>query len=269
MTHQDFVRTLRQRQRLIGTLIVSESPRWPGVVATLGLDWVFIDTEHVALDRRSLAWMCEAYAARGLPPVVRIPAPDPYQATMVLDGGAAGVIVPYVETVEQVRALVGAVKHRPIKGARLAQMLAGEVCQPAGLADYITSHNAAHALIVNIESVPAVDNLDDILAIDKLDGILIGPHDLSCSLGVPEQYDHPDFIQAVDDIIDRAAAAGKSVGIHVIYDGLEQEKRWIARGANLVLHQADIIAFVHHMKAAVAALRGGGASPLPAAHQNI
>lgn len=257
MNRFDLVHNLRKRNTLFGTLITSESPRWPGVVATLGLDYVFIDTEHVALDRRTLAWMCEAYAARGLPPLVRIPAPDPYHATMVLDGGAAGIVVPYVETGEQVMQLVGATKHRPIKGAKLDQMLVGESCDSVEFAGYMAEHNAGHALIVNIESIPAMDNLDAILAIDELDGILIGPHDLSCSLGVPERYDHPDFITAVDQIIDHAVASGKSVGIHMIYHGLEQEKRWIERGANLVLHQADIIAFAHAMNRDLAHLRGG------------
>ncbi len=92
---------LRQRliagETLFGTLIVSPSPRWPDVVRGCGLDLVFIGTEHIALDRAELSWMCQTYAALCLPPLVRIPAPDPYAATMVLDGAAAGIIAPYVE----------------------------------------------------------------------------------------------------------------------------------------------------------------------------
>ena len=99
--------TLRQRliagDTLFGTLIVSSSPRWPDAVRGCGLDFVFIDTEHIALDRAELSWMCRTYAALGLPSLVRIPSPDPFAATRVLDGGAAGVIAPYVETAEQVR----------------------------------------------------------------------------------------------------------------------------------------------------------------------
>jgi len=92
---------LRQRliagKMLFGTLIVSPSPRWPDVVRGCGLDLVFIDTEHIALDREELSWMCQTYVALCLPPLVRIPAPDPYPAAMVLDGGAAGIIAPSVE----------------------------------------------------------------------------------------------------------------------------------------------------------------------------
>ncbi|MBM3854037.1 MAG: aldolase, partial [Verrucomicrobia bacterium] len=125
MSPADFRQSLRAGERLFGTLIVSPSPRWPDVVRGCGLDFVFIDTEHIALDRAELSWMCQTYAALGLPPLVRIPAPDPYAATMVLDGGAAGVIAPYVESAEQVHALRGAVKCRPLKGEKLRHVLAG------------------------------------------------------------------------------------------------------------------------------------------------
>ena len=119
MTRKQLRTALRSGQRVYGTLIVSDSPRWPAQVAQIGLDFVFIDTEHISIDRKALSWMCQTYSALGLPPIVRIPAPDPYAATMALDAGAAGIIAPYIETVEQVRALRGATKLRPIKGARL------------------------------------------------------------------------------------------------------------------------------------------------------
>ena len=127
-----------------------------------GLDFVFIDTEHIALDRAQLSWMCQTYSALGLPPLVRIPSPDPYAATMVLDGGAAGVVAPYIETAEQVQALRGAVKMRPIKGQKLKQMLGGAKAEPE-LEAYIEKGANERLLIVNIESTHAMAALDDIL----------------------------------------------------------------------------------------------------------
>src|ERR1041384_6156770 len=100
---------IRGGNRAYGTLIVADSPRWPAQVVQIGLDFVFIDTEHIAIDRKELSWMCQTYAALGLPPLVRIPSPDPFAATIALDAGAAGVVAPYIETTEQVRALRGAV----------------------------------------------------------------------------------------------------------------------------------------------------------------
>ena len=114
MTSKRLRAALHSGARIYGTLIVADSPRWPAQVARIGLDFVFIDTEHIALDRGRLSWMCQTYAALGLVPIVRIPSPDPYAATMALDAGAAGIVAPYVETVAQVKALHGAVKLRPI-----------------------------------------------------------------------------------------------------------------------------------------------------------
>src|SRR5262245_53625133 len=126
MNGLELCRAIKEERTVFGTLTVSDSPRWPQVVAQSGLDFVFIDTEHIAMDRRQLSWMCQTYAALNLAPIVRISAPDPYLATMALDGGAAGVIAPYVESVEQVQAMRGAVKYRPLKGEKLRRLLAGE-----------------------------------------------------------------------------------------------------------------------------------------------
>jgi 2-keto-3-deoxy-L-rhamnonate aldolase RhmA len=234
---------LRSGKRVYGTLLVSSSPFWPKVVATLDLDFVFIDTEHIPLNRSELSWMCQTYRAMQLAPLVRIPSPDPYQATVALDGGAEGVIAPYVESVEEVNRLVGAVKCRPLKGEKLQKILKDRKQLEPELSGYLQQHNANNVLIVNIESVPAMEALDEILSIEELDGVLIGPHDLSCSLGIAEQYDHPRFINAVEEIIGKAQDAGKGSGIHMVYAGLEQEVAWIKKGANLVVHSADAIAF--------------------------
>ncbi len=255
---------LRNRQRVYGTLIVSPSPFWPSVVNTLGLDFVFIDTEHIPISRFDLSWMCRTYWAMNLDPVVRIPAPDPYQACMVLDGGASGVIAPYVETVEEVQKLVGAVKNRPIKGGKLKKALSGQSRFEPVLAEYISERNCDNVLIVNIESRPAMDCLDDILKVPGLDAVLVGPHDLSCSLGIPEQYTNPTFIEAVDEIIRKACEHDITAGIHLIFPeiGMEQEIRWAQAGANLIVHSADAIAFgntmrkeIEHIKAALGETR--------------
>lgn len=254
---------LRAGRRVYGTLIVSPSPRWLDAVAKLGLDFVFIDTEHVAIDRAQLAWMCQGYRAIGLPPIVRIPSPDPYQACMVLDGGAAGVIAPYVETAAQAQALLGAAKLRPIKGARLAAALAGEATLEPGLQAYMKARNEGSLFVINIESTPAIERLAELLAVPELDAVLIGPHDLSCSLGIPERYDDPRFEAAVLTIIRRARAAGVAAGIHW-WGSLDRFGPWTEAGLNLIICSADITAMQAKLGADIGALRhrvgdtGGG-----------
>lgn len=244
-----FGQRLRLPTRLYGTLIVSPSPHWVPVVAGLGLDFVFIDTEHIPLDREKLAWMCQAYRAVGLPPIVRLTSPNPDEACVALDGGAAGIIAPYVETPAQVRGLVGAVKKRPLKGRSLSQHLAGESLDPT-LRAYVDQRAAARALIVNIESVPALEVLDEILAVEGLDGVLIGPNDLTSSLGVPEQYEHPKYHAACDTIIAKARARSLGAGVHAVYPGnrLAHEEHWARLGANFIIHAADIILFAEGLR---------------------
>lgn len=253
MTPNELRKHLRAGKRIFGTLIVSPSPRWPDVVRDCGLDFVFIDTEHIALDRAQLSWMCQTYAAMGLPPLVRIPSPDPYAATMVLDGGAAGVIAPYVETVEEVQALRGAVKMRPIKGQKLRGMLDGDSPETE-LETYIKSGAKERLLVVNIESKPAMAALDEILTVPDLDGVLIGPHDLSCSLGLPEQYEHPDFLAACQTIFQKARAANVGAGIH-FWGDIEQQAQMLKLGANMLIHSGDIMLFQKHLRADLEAIR--------------
>jgi 2-keto-3-deoxy-L-rhamnonate aldolase RhmA len=232
-----------------GTAILSPSPLWPKMVASLNLDFVFIDTEHTPLNRETVSWMCHIYSALNLAPIVRIPSPDPYQASMVLDGGANGIIAPYIETAEQVRQLVGAVKHKPIKGEKLQQMIHGNKVFEPDLSEYLNRQNQENVLVVNIESVPALDALDEILSIEGLDAVLVGPHDLSFSLGIPEQYHHPLFKQSVETIIKKARDWHIGVGIHM-WDavGADQEIAWAKMGANLIMHSSDYTIFKNAMQ---------------------
>lgn len=183
-----FVDSLRSGKKVFGTLITVHAPKWPEAVAAVGLDFVFIDMEHIALDRGLISHLCQVYQALGLAPMVRIPSPDPYEASKILDGGACAIVAPYIEDPEQVRQLVGAVKYKPLKGRKLQETLKGKNSLEPELLDYIRQQNTARALIVNIESVPAMEALDEILEVEGVDAILIGPHDLSCSLGIPALY---------------------------------------------------------------------------------
>ncbi len=243
MTPKEFGQALRRRQRLYGTQITSISPRVVEAMKGAGLDFVFIDTEHTPIDRVTVSWMCQAYRNAGLPPMVRIPEPDPYQACMVLDGGAACVKVPYVETAEQARQMVGATKFRPFKGKRLESLLSGEKPAPH-VAEYIRTHNENFSLVLNIESVAGMENLGEILAVPGVDGIIIGPHDLSCSIDAPEDYRGPAFDAATRKILARCRDAGISAGLHVHHaDCVDNEIAWANAGANIILHSADLKLF--------------------------
>ena len=159
MNGREIIEALHSGRRVYSSAIVAMSPLWPALAKQAGLDFVFVDTEHVPLDRQTLSWICQTYQAMGLPPVVRIPCNDPFEACKVLDAGAGGVIGPYVETADQVRGLAGAVKLRPLKGRRLQDALRDRAILETELANYLEARNGDKILTVNIESVPAMANL--------------------------------------------------------------------------------------------------------------
>ena len=247
MTGRQVAESLRSGAPVYGTLIVSTSPVWLNHVKSSGVDFVFIDTEHIPIDRTTLSWMCQAYRLAELAPMVRIPEPDPYQACMVLDGGARGVLAPYVESPEQVRALVGAVKYRPLKGRRLHDFLTGRKPLEPELLAYLNERNADSFLVINIESVPAMESLDEILSVPGVDAVLIGPHDLTCSLGIPEQYDNPRFEDAVRRILRAARSRGLGFGVHFWRDP-QRQAAWAEAGANLIMHHGDVSIFAQSMR---------------------
>ena len=122
--------------------------------------------------------------------------------------------------------------------------------------------NAGNCLIVNIESTPALEALDAILDVPELDAVLIGPHDLSCSLGIPEQYEHPRFEEAVCSIYRRARAKGVGAGIH-FWSAIEREAAWTRAGANLLIHSSDYALFGDALRGDIEALKAavGDAAP--------
>jgi 4-hydroxy-2-oxoheptanedioate aldolase len=238
----DLKEALHAGRPVYGTLVTSTSPKSIEALAGLPLDCVMIDTEHIPLDWRDLGWMCHTYRGLGIVPIVRIPRADPFDACRVLDMGAGGLVAAYIETAEEVARLRGATKLRPLKGRKLEDILSGRDPLEGELAEYVRRRNESNILLVNIESVAAVQALDEILAVPDLDGVLIGPHDLSCSLEHPEQYGHPLFQKTIHEIIAKARANNIGVGIHNL-PTLEQEIQWHKAGLNLILHRSDVSLF--------------------------
>lgn len=238
---------LKNGENVYGTCITSTGPMWPAAIKKTGVDFVFIDTEHVPLGRNEMATLCQQFRALDITPIVRIPCPDPFLACQAIDAGALGIVAPYLESREQILELVGATKYRPLKGELLQRYLDGTTEIPANVAQYVDQVNAANICIANIESVPAMERLDEMLSVKGLDAVFIGPHDLSVSLGLPEQYDHPVFEEAVKTIIHKTRAHGLAIGIHFSLEP-ERQIQWMKEGANIVVHSFDIALFSQRLK---------------------
>ena len=206
----------------------------------------------ILADRSDPDHMAELEAL-GIVPIVRLTSPDPYLAASTVDDGALGIVAPYIETVEQVDGLRGAVKNRPLKGARLKERLAGKSVSTE-INEYINERNADNVLIINIESQPAIDALDDLLATPEVDGVLIGPHDLSCNLGIPERYEAPEFLDAVQTIFDKAREHDRGAGMH-FWGAVDQQVRFLEMGCNFMIHSADLLLVRDHLTSELNAIR--------------
>ncbi len=234
---------LHSGECVYGTHIAGLSnPKAMSMMTKAGLDFAFFCAEHMPLDRSEISTLCHLFAAKGISPIVRIPYPSARLATIAVEGGAQGVVAPYIETVEQVREVVSAMRYRPIKGKLLAQFLSGERKPKPRTIEFLNDFNRHNYTIIGIESVAAYENLDALIGVDGVDGVFVGPHDMTVSLEVPLEWNNPELHRIFDDIVVRCHAANVGVGVHMsqAISSIEQIRHLIGLGMNWVLDGADV-----------------------------
>ncbi|MCL2298825.1 MAG: aldolase/citrate lyase family protein [Firmicutes bacterium] len=229
-------------RRVYGTLVCSPSPVWAAQIHKANIDFVLIDEEHMPLDPQARGWMLRCYRAMGFAPIVRVGSCTYREAFQAIEHGAEGVLAPYIETVEEVRTLLAAVKYRPLKGERLRGALDGTMPLSPKEEDYLRRYNDGNLVILNIESRAAADRLDSLL-LPGVDAVFIGPHDLSINLGIPEEYGNPLYLEYVEKIIVTCRARGVAVGCHSAWD-LPRQAQWAKQGLNIVIWNNDLGLFV-------------------------
>jgi 4-hydroxy-2-oxoheptanedioate aldolase len=186
---------------------------------------------------------------------------------MGVDLGAHGIIVPYIETVDQAKRLVGAVKYRPLKGAALQIVLDQNTFPSEKTSAYLRSYNPDAVLVIMIESPAGVENLSEILAAGGVDVILIGPHDFSVSHGVPGQFDQPIFNQAIKRVIQTCRENDVGVGIHSINGDINQQLQWAEWGCNFFVHGSDTFFITNGINLGLSQLRKNLDSAIPKSRQ--
>ncbi len=213
---------LADKKISIGTWMTMAHPSVAEILAMAGYDWVVMDTEHSAVDVSEVLQMLIAIEHRGAVPLVRLAGIDPIQAKSVLDSGAAGVIVPMVNTKADAELCVSMTKFPPMgkRGVGLAR------AQGYGMNfdDYVKRNNSDSLLIVQIEHIDAVNNIEEILSVAGIDGTFIGPYDLSLSLGIPGQLSHPLVKEAKAKVLKSALAKGLAAGIHIVQPATAAEE---------------------------------------------
>ena len=250
MTAGSFAQRLRQRELLLGTIVTLPAPEVAEVLSAAGLDWLFVDTEHAALD--FLAAQSLLQAAR-VPCIVRVP--DGGEATLkkALDIGAAGVVVPMVNTAQQAKSIVSFCKYPPrgVRGVGLVR------AQGYGFdfQRYIRGANDETVVVVQCEHIAAVDAIDTIVAVEGVDAVFVGPYDLSGSIGRLGEVEHPEVLAAIARVAEACRKAGRALGIYV--GSAAAAKQFVAQGYTLVAVGTDTIHLGEAARSIAGALRSG------------
>lgn len=250
------VRTLKQRlaagEKQLGIVMLLPSPDVAEIVAHSGLDMVMIDHEHGGGTIADFIAQDRAMAGTAIRSIVRVPHGELTYAQRLLDNGAQGIVAPGVDTAEQAAQFVRACRYPPrgIRGAG-AGLRAAQHGLDAGY--YDAAVEDGRLLVVQIESARAVENVDAICAVDGVDMALIGPRDLSASLGKLNRFDDPELRRLVDHAAARIRASGKLLA-STLYPGRTVADMF-AEGYDLVLAGKDTDFLVNGAKA-LAASRG-------------
>ena len=258
-----FKQALAQGSAQIGLWLGLADAYSAEILAGTGYDWLLIDGEHAPNDLRSMLHQLQAIAsaASALPPgapaphpIVRVPVGETALIKQVLDLGAQTVLVPMVDTPAQAQQLARAMRYPPDGVRGMGSPLARSSRWQA-YPQYVHEANQQVCLLVQAETVEALQNLDAIAATPGVDGVFIGPADLSASMGHTGDPGHPDVQAAIQDGIARILRAGKAPGILATTDA--QARQWLAAGALFVAVGVDTLLLASAAQDLLARFRTG------------
>jgi len=208
------------------------------IAAATGHDWLFIDTEHGAFSQDDVAQICIAAIPTGITPIVRVCADAIDEGTRALDNGAAGIVVPHVDTVEQARRIASAFRYPPLGTRSWGGPPALFGYKAPGNAEAQAGINPETLVVAMIESPEGVANAAGIAAVDGIDALLIGTSDLTAAMGISGQILHPRVEQAYRSVGADCTKAGKFLGMGGVYQP-DAMKHYIELGARFVLTGSD------------------------------
>jgi 4-hydroxy-2-oxoheptanedioate aldolase len=230
--------TLKKGLPVFGCMLsIMEGMRWGRVLASSTLDYVVIDTEHGSRSRTDTAALVMMVKAAGLTAIVRVADTDPVFVAMALDAGADGVLVPYMEEVEEVKECAYKLRLHPLKGQAFRNVVEKGEFPSDKSRDYLARRHSDNLFIMGIESKTAVNRLEELLDCAEIDAVFVGPNDLSTSLGDPDNLRSDDYVNALKRVITVSEARGVPVMVH--HQNQAMSIRGIELGARFVLHSSD------------------------------
>lgn len=231
----NFRARLKNNDLLLGVVVSVASLEVSETLAECGFDWLFLDLEHSTLGIAAAQGILQAVAGRAAC-LARLPANDPVWIKQALDIGAQGVILPQVNSAEEARRAVQAAKYPPL-GVRSAG-LGRAHAYGARLQEALERANDETIVIVQVEHIQAVENIAAILQVEGVDGVFVGPLDLSASLGLIGQVEHPQVQAAIGQALQACRATGVPAGIFA--GKAAAARRYIQQGFRLIAAGTDL-----------------------------
>jgi len=230
------------------------SPEVPRILAAAGLHWSYLDSEHGGFDLETLQDLIRAANEAGLCPIVRVADLQYPLVARALDCGAQGVLFPRVESAELLEKAISWTRFPPegVRGYGLQPTHVGY--EAVGMPDIIAHSNANTMVALQIETKTAIERIDELLSVPKIDAVMIGPADLSISLGVAGQFEHPTLVAAIEKIRDACIRHGIAPGIHM--RSLKLVQYWRDHGMLFLSCNSEIGFMLEKATETVAALKG-------------
>lgn len=229
---------LKQGKLAFGSMIQEfKSPAMAYLFANAGFDFIFVDMEHGPFDIESTADLVKSIRQQGLTCLVRVPDGQYHLIARVLDSGAEGIMVPRVETRQEVEYIVSCVKYPPMGKRGLSVPKGHNDYRRADPFEFTRQANRENLVILQIERPQAVESIDDLLSVPGVDVALIGPNDLALSLGVPNDHQNPILKSAVEEVIASARRHQIFSGAHASQAALVE---WARQGMQMLVYSNDL-----------------------------
>jgi len=236
----ELIRCFRQRiaeRPVFGPFSKTSDPAIVETLGRAGFDFIILDTEHGPNSIETVQNLIRAAQLSAMAPIVRVPSGDCEMIGKALDVGAAGVQVPQISCAEDVKAAIKHAKFAPLGMRGVCRYVRAAGYSSMDKADYFRRANEA-LVIIQIEGQKALDNLDEILAVDGIDIVFVGPYDLSQSLGVPGEVEHPLVIEKMRQIVQ--ACLDKNVFVGNFTETIPQAEMWANQGLRYMSYSVDV-----------------------------
>jgi 2-dehydro-3-deoxyglucarate aldolase len=232
--------SIRDDDLIVGSWLNSASPVVAELMAQSGFDYLCVDAEHSPVDLPQVQQLFQAIRSgnSACHALVRLHGVDYSLTKRYLDAGADGIVAPLVRSREDIETLIRAVRYPPRGMRGVGFCRANEY--GCALSEHFQNANEDVALIIQIEHIDAANRIDDLLAFDEVDAVFIGPYDLSASMGLTAQFNHPEYLKRIDQILSACKRHGKAAGIHVVTPEPEQVEQRVLEGYRFIAYSLDI-----------------------------